>query len=80
VSSIVHLHSLCSNISDSVIIHTFRAEKTGGGGSEAITGLATQDFASSMVTADGNAFDAKEYQYKKEVSNIILVSLYYTSI
>ena len=49
-----------------------RAEKTGGGGSEAITGLATQQFASAMVTADGTTFDVKDYQSKKEVGEVEL--------
>ena len=54
------------------IIIMIRAEKTGGGGSEAITGLATQQFASAMVTADGTTFDVKDYQSKKEVGEVML--------
>ena len=45
----------------------FRAEKTGGGGSEAITGMATKDFASAMMTTDGTTFDLKNFQSRKEV-------------
>ena len=55
-----------------IIIIMIRAEKTGGGGSEAITGLATQQFASAMVTADGTTFDVKDYQSKKEVGEVEL--------
>lgn len=48
-------------------LYFLRAEKTGGGGSEALTELASQQFASAMVTADGTTFDIKDYQSKKEV-------------